>query len=79
MLKDDQKQMKKEVEKLPKHSRKEELKIRKEKLDLHQQNQVRSRIFFITEGLIHDKISVQEIFGHNLFHATGLFLYRMKT
>ena len=46
MLKDDQKQMKKEVEKLPKHSRKEELKIRKEKLDLHQQNQVRSRIFF---------------------------------
>lgn len=45
MLKDNQKQMKKEVEKLPKSSRKEELKIRKEKLDLQQQNQVRSRNF----------------------------------
>jgi len=32
--------MKKEVEKLPKASRKEELRIRKEKLDVHQQNQV---------------------------------------
>lgn len=45
MLKDDQKQMKKEVEKLPKSRRKEELKIRKEKLDLLQQNQVRSKSF----------------------------------
>lgn len=45
MLKDDQKQMKKEVEKLPKSRRKEELKIRKEQLDLLQQNQVRSRSF----------------------------------
>lgn len=41
MLRDDQKHLKKEVDKLPKASRKEELRIRKEKLDLYQQNQER--------------------------------------
>ena len=40
MLKQDQKRMKKEVDKLPKATKKEEMKIRKEKLDLYQQNQV---------------------------------------
>lgn len=40
MLKDDQKQMKKEVDKLPKANRKDEMKRRKELLDVRQQNQV---------------------------------------
>jgi len=41
MLKEDQKLLKKRVEKLPKASRKEETRIQKEKLDIHQQNQER--------------------------------------
>ena len=47
MLRDDQKLMKKEVDKLPKQIRKEEFRLQKDILDLRQQNQVCSLLRFI--------------------------------